>query len=457
MSSVTRCGDGRRARRGGGACRGRGGRSGRARAARRARRASSSGGGSRPAVASRSSSSRAAGESGAGSARLGGSGAGGGFGLRLAPLQPREPGEEVAARAVARRVGIEHDPAPERVRRRQRPDHQPVAAGGHQRLLEPELEVAAAELREPGGRLARAVVHGDARAAVRPRVGGDPRERRRRRGTAATRRRRRRATTTSPRATSSRPTPARFSATRWPASARSRGSSWTCTERTRAERPDGRIRTSSPRAAAPSHSVPVTTVPAPRIVNERSTCSRSAPPPLRPGSAGGDPVERRAQLVQPLAAGRRDRHDLRARQQRRRLLARARGVGEVGLRDRHHARRRRPSAASTAACSRVWGITPSSAATTIRYRSMPVAPATIVRTKRSCPGHVDHRQPAAGRQVERRVAELDRDPALALLRQPVGVDARERADEHGLAVVDVAGGPEGERVHRRNCVVPCGP
>ena len=88
---------------------------------------------------------------------------------------------------------------------------------------------------------------------------------------------------------------------------------------------------------------------------------------------------------------------------------------------------------------------------------MPVAPATIVRTKRSWPGTstTDSRRPDG--QVERRVAELDRDAALALLGQPVGVDAGERADEHGLAVVDVAGGPEGERVHRRNCVVPCGP
>jgi len=45
-----------------------------------------------------------------------------------------------------------------------------------------------------------------------------------------------------------------------------------------------------------------------------------------------------------------------------------------------------PSAASTAACSRVCGIGPSSAATTTRKASMPLAPATIVRTKRSCPG-----------------------------------------------------------------------
>ena len=54
-----------------------------------------------------------------------------------------------------------------------------------------------------------------------------------------------------------------------------------------------------------------------------------------------------------------------------------------------------PSAFSTAACSRVCGITPSSAATTIRNRSIPVAPATIVRTKRSWPGTstTDSRRP----------------------------------------------------------------
>ena len=42
-------------------------------------------------------------------------------------------------------------------------------------------------------------------------------------------------------------------------------------------------------------------------------------------------------------------------------------------------------------------------------------------------GHVDHAEPGSVRQVERREAELDRDPARLLLGQPVGVDARERA------------------------------
>ncbi len=46
-------------------------------------------------------------------------------------------------------------------------------------------------------------------------------------------------------------------------------------------------------------------------------------------------------------------------------------------------------------CSRVCGITPSSAATTSRNMSIPVAPATIVRTNRSWPGTstTDSRRP----------------------------------------------------------------
>ena len=76
---------------------------------------------------------------------------------------------------------------------------------------------------------------------------------------------------------------------------------------------------------------------------------------------------------------------------------------------------------------------------------MPVAPATIVRTKRSCPGTSTTLERAARRQLEPREAELDRDPALALLGQAVGVDAGERLDQRGLAVVDVTGGPERQR------------
>ena len=61
------------------------------------------------------------------------------------------------------------------------------------------------------------------------------------------------------------------------------------------------------------------------------------------------------------------------------------------------------------------------------------------------PGHVDQREAAPVRQLERRVAEVDRDPAPLLLRQPVGVLPRQRPHEPRLAVVDVPGGADGQR------------
>ncbi len=88
----------------------------------------------------------------------------------------------------------------------------------------------------------------------------------------------------------------------------------------------------------------------------------------------------------------------------------------------------RPSRSRMARCSRVCGITPSSAATTSSARSMPCAPASMLRTKRSWPGHVDEaRALAAARQRRIGKAEVDGDAARLLLRQAVGVDAGQRA------------------------------
>ena len=61
------------------------------------------------------------------------------------------------------------------------------------------------------------------------------------------------------------------------------------------------------------------------------------------------------------------------------------------------------------------------------------------------PGNVDQREAAAVGEVERRVAEVDRDSALALLGQPVGVLPGQRPDEPRLAVVDVSGGADRQR------------
>ena len=59
--------------------------------------------------------------------------------------------------------------------------------------------------------------------------------------------------------------------------------------------------------------------------------------------------------------------------------------------------------------------------------------------------HVDQREPPPVRQLERRVAEVDRDPAPLLLRQPVRVLPRQRPHEPRLAVVDVPGGADRQR------------
>ena len=60
---------------------------------------------------------------------------------------------------------------------------------------------------------------------------------------------------------------------------------------------------------------------------------------------------------------------------------------------------------------------------------------------------VDQREPRPVGQFERRVAEVDRDPALLLLGQPVRVLPGQRPDEPGLAVVDVTSGADRQR-HR---------
>ena len=63
------------------------------------------------------------------------------------------------------------------------------------------------------------------------------------------------------------------------------------------------------------------------------------------------------------------------------------------------------------------------------------------------PRHVDDAHLFAAGQSEPGEAEVDRQPALLLLPQPVRVDAGKGLDERGLAVVNVAG--SADRVHLR--------
>ena len=64
---------------------------------------------------------------------------------------------------------------------------------------------------------------------------------------------------------------------------------------------------------------------------------------------------------------------------------------------------------------------------------------------RSCPGTSTKASSPTPGSVGPAVAELDREPAPALLVEPVRVLAGERPDQRGLAVVDVPGG--GDDVH----------
>ena len=63
-----------------------------------------------------------------------------------------------------------------------------------------------------------------------------------------------------------------------------------------------------------------------------------------------------------------------------------------------------------------------------------------VRQKALVPRHVDKAELGAVGQCRIGEAEIDRQPAPLFLRQTVGVDAGQRADQRGLAVIDMACG-----------------
>jgi len=62
-------------------------------------------------------------------------------------------------------------------------------------------------------------------------------------------------------------------------------------------------------------------------------------------------------------------------------------------------------------------------------------------------GDVDEAQPQVRRKLQVGKPEVDGDAAALLFFQAVGVDAGERFDQGGLAVVDVAGGSHDDMLH----------
>ncbi|KFI33193.1 hypothetical protein CG51_16545 [Haematobacter missouriensis] len=181
------------------------------------------------------------------------------------------------------------------------------------------------------------------------------------------------------------PSPAMFTAHRWPARPSAAARFWAWTPRTRPDRPAGLIVTVSPGATRPDRTVPVTTVPAPVRVKLRSTVMRNRPSAARvcvSASArmsawrnSSIPLPVRADTARicapasPLGASR--------------AVISARRAASSGSSARSHLLiatmpRRMPSRSRIARCSRVCGMIPSSAAMTSRAMSMPPAPATIV-------------------------------------------------------------------------------
>ena len=265
---------------------------------------------------------------------------------------------------------------------------------------------------------------------------------------------------TSPRARSATSRPARLTAARGaghgprPPTRRGPGA--------RGPAPAGRRAAPRPRrpaASVPDTRVPVTTVPKPRRVKARSTGRRSRPSArarrrlARPASAS---ASWSASRPWPRAGG--DRAAPAAppgtsRATSSRTSSSASGLAVRRRRASHLVRatspRGIPRRRQMWKCSRVWGMTDSSAATTSSDRVDAVGAGQHVAHEALVAGHVDERGDEPVPEVEVGEAEVDGDAPLLLLLQAVGVGAGEGADEGALAVVDVAGRADDQRAQGR--------
>ena len=201
-----------------------------------------------------------------------------------------------------------------------------------------------------------------------------------------------RSTIQSPRTTApdSMSRPARLRAQRSPARARSAGRSCAWMPRMRASWPLGVTTRRSPVLATPACTVPVTTSPAPLSMNARSTHRRKRPfaaRAARPRARARNAPER-ASIPAPDMAETRwipaPRMPVAARSiSISSPTSRARAVSTLSTLLTTAMHSVTPSRSRIAVCSRVWGITPSSAATTTSARSMDPTPASMLRTNRS--------------------------------------------------------------------------
>src|SRR6266498_4796535 len=200
-------------------------------------------------------------------------------------------------------------------------------------------------------------------------------------------------TNTSPRSRSALAVADRFTATRLTGSATSRVRLCVCSPRIRARWPEGRTSASCPTAIEPPVSVPVTTVPAPRMVNTRSMNWRGLA--SRPGRGAratrSSSAARSSSIPSSLAA---EHATIGAPSSRvpssfpSICLARPASAFS-STRSSLVRATTAPLAPSTSTiwrCSSDWGFHPSSAATTNSTSRTGPTPASMFLTNRSCPG-----------------------------------------------------------------------
>ena len=163
--------------------------------------------------------------------------------------------------------------------------------------------------------------------------------------------------------------------------------------RTRATRPLGKISTWSSTRIDPSVSVPVITVPNPFIVKTRSTGNRKRPSDPRGSVSRAASARACFKASRPVPVvlltgiiGAFSRNDPATNSSTSSLTNSKISSSTRSALVSAITPRRTPSRRQISKCSRVWGMTDSSAATTRVTMSIPPTPASMFLTKRSWPG-----------------------------------------------------------------------
>ena len=168
---------------------------------------------------------------------------------------------------------------------------------------------------------------------------------------------------------------------------------WRCRPRIRTSRPPGTTSISSPTLSEPSTRVPVTTVPNPLIVKTRSIGNRGRPESSRRDDFSSSASSAAVSWARPAPVTAETGITFEPSSEVPLIVALTSSVTSASQSSstrsvfvRATRPRRTSSRSMMSRCSRVCGMTPSSAATTRTTASSPWAPASMLRMKRAWPG-----------------------------------------------------------------------